>query len=300
MKTHKYFKEAARIANAYRITKGKKFRLKHFDPADIGGVASEDEAHKLLEHGTQQLEVLQEKLWAQDKWGLLVILQGMDAAGKDGVVKHVMSGVNPQGCDVWSFKTPSVEELDHDYLWRAHLRVPSRGKIGIFNRSYYEEVLVVRVHPELLTAEHSPVTLRGKHLWLQRYEDINAFETYLTHNGVAVLKFFLHLSKSEQKKRFLARLDDPRKGWKFSKSDIKERGFWKDYQQSYEELIQETASKHAPWYVVPADNKWYASLVVAAAIVKTLDNLQVEFPEMDKSQKKELEHVRKLLRKGDK
>ena len=297
MKTDKYIKEAARIASAYRVAKGKKFRLKDFDPADIGDIASKDEAHKLLEHGTQLLEVLQEKLWAQQKWAVLIILQGMDAAGKDGIVKHVMSGVNPQGCDVRSFKTPSVEELNHDYLWRAHQAVPGRGQIGIFNRSYYEEVLVVRVHPKLLSAEHSE---RGKNLWRQRYEDINAFETYLTHNSVVVLKFFLHLSKGEQKKRFLARVDDPQKNWKFSRADIAERGYWKDYQLAYDEMIQATATKHAPWYIAPADNKWYTRVVVSAAIVETLDNLQVEFPEMDKAQKKELAHVRKVLRKGDK
>jgi PPK2 family polyphosphate:nucleotide phosphotransferase len=206
-----------------------------------------------------------------------------------------MSGVNPQGCDVSSFKPPSMEELNHDYLWRAHLHVPGRGQIGIFNRSYYEEVLVVRVHPKLLSAEHAPVTERGKRLWRQRYEDINAFETYLGRNGVVVLKFFLHLSKGEQKKRFLARVDDSHKSWKFSRADIEERGYWKAYQLAYEEMIQETATKHAPWYIVPADNKWYTRLVVAAAIVETLDSLQVEFPVLDKAQKKELERVRKLL-----
>jgi len=292
MKTQKYIKEAARLAYAYRITKGKKFRLKDFDPADVGDIESKDEAHKLLEHGTQLLEVLQEKLWAQHKWAVLIILQGMDAAGKDGVVEHVMSGVNPQGCDVWSFKTPSVEELNHDYLWRAHQRVPGRGQIGIFNRSYYEEVLVVRVHPKLLSAEHAK---RGNHLWRQRYEDINAFETYLTHNGVVVLKFFLHLSEGEQKKRFLARVDDPHKSWKFSRADIKERGYWKDYQLAYEEMIQGTATKCAPWYIAPADNKWYTRVVVSAAIVDTLDSLNLEFPSLDKAKKKELAQVRKLL-----
>ena len=298
MKIHKFTKEAARIAEPYRIEKGKKFRLKDWDAADIGPIDSKEEADKLLEHGTQLLNTLQEKLWAQDKWALMIILQGMDAAGKDGVVSHVMSGVNPQGCDVWSFKQPSTEELDHEYLWRAHARVPSRGKIGIFNRSYYEEVLVVRVHEQLLAAEHAPEALKNKHLWEQRFEDINAFERYLTHNGVVVRKFFLHLSKSEQKKRFLARLDDPQKNWKFSMADIQERGYWKDYQQAYEELIEETATKHAPWYIVPADNKWYSRLVVSAAIVETLDSLRLEFPVVDKAKKKELEKVRKLLVSG--
>jgi PPK2 family polyphosphate:nucleotide phosphotransferase len=298
MKLHKFTKEAARIAGPYRISKGKKFRLKDWDPADIGNIGSKEEAQKMLEHGTQLLNVLQEKLWAQDKWALMIILQGMDAAGKDGVTSHVMAGINPQGCDVWSFKQPSAEELDHDYLWRAHQRVPSRGKIGIFNRSYYEEVLVVRVHKKLLAAEHSPVALKTKHVWEQRYEDINAFEEYLTHNGVVVRKFFLHLSKGEQKKRFLARLDDPQKNWKFSMADIKERGYWKDYQQAYEEMIQSTSTKHAPWYIVPADNKWYSRLVVSAAIVETLDALQLEFPVVDKAKQKELEQVRRVLLEG--
>jgi len=295
MTIDKFAKEAARIAEPYCVTKGKKFRLKDWDPADVGHIDSKDEAQKLLEHGSQLLTTLQEKLWAQDKWGLMIILQGMDAAGKDGVVSHVMSGVNPQGCDVWSFKTPSTEELDHDYLWRAHQRVPSRGKIGIFNRSYYEEVLVVRVHKQLLAAERLPEAIAGKHLWNKRYEDINAFERYFAHNGMVVRKFFLHLSKSEQKKRFLERLDDPQKNWKFSMADIRERGYWKDYQQAYEELIQQTATKHAPWYVVPADNKWYTRLVVSAAIVETLDSLKLEFPVVDKAKKKELEQVRRSL-----
>jgi PPK2 family polyphosphate:nucleotide phosphotransferase len=295
MKTDKFTEEAADIAEPYRVSKGKKFRLKDWDPADVGHIDSKEEAHKLLEHGAQLLTVLQQKLWAQDKWALIIILQGMDAAGKDGVVSHVMSGVNPQGCDVWSFKTPSTEELDHDYLWRAHQRVPSRGKIGIFNRSYYEEVLVVRVHPKMLAAEHLPEALARKHSWDERYEDINAFEKYLAHNGMVVRKFFLHLSKSEQKKRFLERLDDPQKNWKFSMADIQERGYWKDYQQAYEELIQQTSTKHAPWYIVPADNKWYSRLVVSAAIVETLDELKLEYPVVDKAKKKELEQVRKIL-----
>jgi PPK2 family polyphosphate:nucleotide phosphotransferase len=295
MKLHKFTKEAARIAEPYRVSEGKKFRLKDWAPGDVGYIDSKDEAQKVLEHGTRLLNVLQEKLWAQDKWALMIILQGMDAAGKDGVTSHVMSGVNPQGCDVWSFKQPSTEELDHDYLWRAHQRVPSRGKIGIFNRSYYEEVLVVRVHKKLLAAEHSPDALKSKHVWEQRYDDINAFEKYLTHNGIVVRKFFLHLSKGEQKKRFLERLDDPQKNWKFSMADIKERGYWKDYQRAYEEAIQSTSTKHAPWYIVPADNKWYSRLVVSAAIVETLDSLQLEFPSVDKAKKRELAKVRKLL-----
>jgi PPK2 family polyphosphate:nucleotide phosphotransferase len=297
MKFHKFTKEAARIAEPYRIHKDGKFRLKDWEPGDVGRIDSKEEAQALLEHSTQLLTTLQRKLWAQDQWALMVILQGMDAAGKDGVVSHVMAGVNPQGCDVWSFKQPSREELDHDYLWRAHQRVPSRGKIGIFNRSYYEEVLVVRVHKKLLAAEHAPAVLKSKHLWEQRYEDINAFEKYLTHNGVVVRKFFLHLSKGEQKKRFLERLDDPQKNWKYSMADIEERGYWKDYQEAYEAMIRGTATRHAPWYIVPADNKWYSRLVVGAAIVETLDSLGLEFPAVDDAKQKELERVRKLLDK---
>jgi PPK2 family polyphosphate:nucleotide phosphotransferase len=296
-KIHKFNKEAERIAEAYRISKGKNFRLKDWEPADVSGVESKEEGHKLLERDGETLALLQEKLWAQDRWALVVILQGMDAAGKDGVVSHVMSGVNPEGCDVTSFKAPSTEELNHDYLWRAHQRMPSRGQIGIFNRSYYEEVLVVRVHKKLLRAEHAPALVKTKQLWRQRYEEINRFEEYLTNNGVVVRKFFLHLSKGEQKKRFLARLDDPQKNWKFSMADMEERGYWKDYQEAYEELIQETSTKHAPWYIVPADNKWYARLVVSAGIVETLESLRLEFPVVDKAKKKELEQVRKLLEK---
>jgi PPK2 family polyphosphate:nucleotide phosphotransferase len=297
MKIHKFTKEAARIAERYRVSKGKHFRLKDWDPANIGEVDSKDHGEKLLAREREVLSELQQKLYAQDKWALLVVLQGMDAAGKDGVVSHVMSGVNPEGCDVWSFKEPSKEELDHDYLWRVHKCIPERGKIGIFNRSYYEEVLVVRVHAKLLIPERLPDELVTKNIWNERYEDINAFEKYLTHNGVLVRKFFLHLSKSEQKERFLARLDDPAKNWKFSMDDIKERGFWKDYQEAYEEMIQETATKDAPWYVVPADNKWYARLVVAGAIIEALDDLDLEYPVMDKAKKRELEQVRKRLLK---
>jgi PPK2 family polyphosphate:nucleotide phosphotransferase len=219
----------------------------------------------------------------------------MDAAGKDGVIKHVMSGVNPQGCDVHSFKSPSNEELDHDFLWRTNRCLPSRGKIGIFNRSYYEEVLVVRVHPTLLRAEKLPDVLTTKHIWTERYEDINAFEEYLTHNGIVIRKFFLHVSKEEQKKRFLERLEDPKKNWKFSMADVNERGFWKDYQEAYEEMIQNTAAKHAPWYVVPADNKWFTRLIVASAIIQALDELRLSFPDVDKAKKKELAAVRDSL-----
>jgi PPK2 family polyphosphate:nucleotide phosphotransferase len=225
----------------------------------------------------------------------LVILQGLDAAGKDGVIKHVMSGINPQGCDVFSFKTPSNEELNHDYLWRSHKWVPERGKIGIFNRSYYEEVLVVRVHADLLKAQKLPARLVTKHIWDERYEDLNAYERYLTRNGVVVCKFFLHISKKEQKKRLLERLEDSKKNWKFSMADVKERNSWKAYQQAYEEMIQKTATKHSPWHVVPADNKWFARLIVASAIIEALGALDLAFPVVDKAKKRELKTVRESL-----
>ena len=298
MKTRKIAKELSRLAGRHDVMKGHKFRLEDADPGDTSGVKSEAHARKLLPMGTEMLAHMQEKLYAQDRWALLLIFQGMDAAGKDGAIKHVMSGVNPQGCEVHSFKAPSHEELDHDYLWRAHTRCPERGRIGIFNRSYYEEVLVVRVHSELLAAERLPDSLVGKDIWEERYEDINAHERYLTRNGVVIRKFFLHLSPEEQRTRLLARLDDPAKNWKFSLDDIRERKFWSDYQNAYEEMIRQTATKHAPWYVVPADHKWYARLVVAAAIVDTLDGLDLSFPEMDRAKKKELEKVREALLKS--
>ena len=295
MKHKKLVEEAALLARPFCIGKGEKFRLKDYDPADTNGVKSKQHAQDILDRRVGLLSHLQEKLYAQDRWALLVILQGMDAAGKDGVIEHVMSGVNPQGCDVWPFKAPSSEELNHDYLWRTHKAIPERGKICIFNRSYYEEVLVVRVHPELLKAQKLPEKLITKEVWHERYEDIHSFERYLTRNGVVVRKFFLHISKKEQKKRFLARLDDSKKNWKFSMSDIKERAFWGDYQDAYEKMIQETATKHSPWYVVPADNKWFARLVVASAIIETLDGLDLTFPDVEKAKKKELEKVRESL-----
>jgi len=295
MKPEKLIKEAARLAEPFCITKGEKFRLKDWDPAATTGVKNKQAGQKILDAREGVLSRLQEKLYAQDRWAVLVILQALDAAGKDGVIKHVMSGVNPQGCDVHAFKSPSNEELDHDYLWRTNRCIPSRGKIGIFNRSYYEEVLVVRVHPTLLRAEKLPDALITKHIWDHRYEDINGFEEYLTRNGVAIRKFFLHISKEEQKKRFLERLEDPKKNWKFSMADVNERGFWKDYQEAYEEMIQNTATKRAPWFVVPADNKWFTRLIVASAIIQALDELHLCFPEVDKAKKKELETVRDTL-----
>jgi PPK2 family polyphosphate:nucleotide phosphotransferase len=295
MKHGKLIKQAARLAEPFCVTKGEKFRLNDYDPRDTTGVKGKEHAQEILDGRVGVLSRLQEKLYAQDRWAVLIVLQALDAAGKDGVVKHVMSGVNPQGCEVHSFKSPSNEELDHDYLWRAHKCVPARGKIGIFNRSYYEEVLIVRVHPPLLKAEKLPDTRITKHIWDERYEDINAFEEYLTRNGVVIRKFFLHVSKKEQKKRFLERLEDPKKNWKFSMADVTERGFWKDYQEAYEELIQRTATKHAPWFVVPADNKWFTQLIVASAIIQALDGLHLSFPEVDKAKKKELEAVRESL-----
>jgi PPK2 family polyphosphate:nucleotide phosphotransferase len=295
MKHDKLIKEASRLAEPFCITKGGKFRLRDWDPADTTGVKNKQHAQSILEAREGVLNHLQEKLYAQDRWALLVVLQAMDAAGKDGVIKHVMSGVNPQGCDVHAFKAPSNEELDHDYLWRAQKCIPARGKIGIFNRSYYEEVLVVRVHPPFLRTEKLPDQLITKHIWDERYADINAYEEYLTRNGVVIRKFFLHVSKEEQKKRFLERLEDPKKNWKFSMADVNERGFWDDYQEAYEEMIQNTATKDAPWFVVPADNKWFTRLIVASAIIQTLDELHLSFPEVDKAKKKELQTVRDTL-----
>jgi PPK2 family polyphosphate:nucleotide phosphotransferase len=238
-------------------------------------------------------------LYAQDRWALLLIFQAMDAAGKDGTIKHVMSGVNPQGVQVFSFKAPSAEELDHDYLWRSTRCLPERGRIGIFNRSYYEEVLVARVHPEVLARQTLPPELLTKRIWEERYEDIRNFERYLTRNGVVVRKFFLHVSRAEQKRRFLARLDEPEKNWKFSPNDVKERGFWKQYQQAYEDAIRATASKHAPWYVVPADHKWFTRLTVAAAIVATLAELDLHYPVLDAAKRRALQAARRDLLKND-
>jgi PPK2 family polyphosphate:nucleotide phosphotransferase len=298
MKQKELVKESADLAKPYRVSKGEGFRLKDYDPQDTNGLKSKKNAKETLEHSKEFLSEFQEKLYAQDRWSLLLIFQAMDAAGKDGAVKHVMSGINPQGCDVTSFKAPSKEELDHEYLWRAHRVIPSRGKIGIFNRSYYEEVLVVRVHQDLLNAQQLPNELVSKHIWEERYEDINNFEQYLVRNGVIVMKFFLHLSKGEQKRRFLERLEMPEKNWKFSMADVKERAYWKDYQKAYEEMIQNTATKHAPWYVIPADNKWFTRLAVAGAIIHRLHSLDLQFPEVDDDKKKELAQVRKALLAG--
>ena len=294
-------KQAKRLALRYRVDKGKGFRLKDFDPADTAGLGDEykEEAKKLLQRGVQRLADLQEKLYAQDHWGVLLVFQAMDAAGKDSAIKHVMSGVNPQGCHVTSFKQPSSEELDHDYLWRTNRALPARGTIGIFNRSYYEEVLVVRVHPELLERQHLPKVCTEKHVFESRYEDIANFERYLERNGIVVRKFFLNVSKGEQKRRFLARIDEPEKNWKFSVSDVNERQHWSEYQDAYERAIRATAAPHAPWYVIPADNKWFTRLVVAAVIVETLEGLDVDFPVLDPARRAELETARAMLVGGN-
>ncbi len=281
----------------YRVDKGKNFKLKDHDPGDTGGLSEEFKptAIDLLQKSVHQLADFQDKLYAQDRWALLLIFQAMDAAGKDSTIKHVMSGINPQGCQVYSFKSPSTEELDHDFLWRSVSRVPERGRIGIFNRSYYEEVLVVRVHRNLLEAQHLPDELISKKIWQQRFEDINAYERYLTRNGVVIRKFFLNVSKAEQKKRFLARLDDPHKNWKFSEADLRERDCWKEYQDAYEDMIQNTATKHAPWFVVPADNKWFTRLVVGSVVADTLAGLNLKYPAVDAAKRKQLAEVRANL-----
>lgn len=286
-----------KLLSRYRIDHGKHFRLKDHDPADTHGLGSElkPQAKELLADGVKKLANLQDILAAQDRWGLLLIFQAMDAAGKDGTIKHVMSGVNPQGVEVWSFKTPTAEELRHGYLWRTSKCMPARSQIGIFNRSYYEEVLVVRVHPQILENEKLPNTLVAKDIWRERFEDINTFERYVTRNGIAVVKFFLHLSKKEQKKRFLERLDTPDKNWKFSSADIKEREFWDDYQLAYEEMIQHTASAYAPWYVVPADNKWFTRLVVAQAVVDALKDMDLTYPKVSREEKAALAKARQQL-----
>jgi PPK2 family polyphosphate:nucleotide phosphotransferase len=286
---------ASKLVKPYRVEDGAKFRLKDFDSGDTGNIHSKRHAEQLLTKGTESLTDSQDKLYAQNRWGVLLIFQGMDAAGKDGAIKHVMSGVNPQGVEVYSFKTPSPEELSHDYLWRTMRRAPERGQICIFNRSYYEEVLVVRVHPELLKNERIPPSVVTKDIWKERFQDINDFERYFSRNGIVVRKFFLNLSKKEQKKRFLDRLDYPEKNWKFSASDVHERQYWDDYMNAYEDMVVHTASPHAPWYVVPADNKWFTRVVVAAAIVETLEDLKLAYPKVDPATRKELQAARALL-----
>ncbi len=286
----------AKLVKPYRIDKAKSFRLKDIDPRDTRGLNIDaKEAKASLKKGVERLAALQEMLYAQNRWSVLVIFQAMDAAGKDSAIKHVMSGVNPQGCDVHSFKAPSKEELDHDFMWRCLCRLPQNGRIGIFNRSYYEETLVVRVHPELLATEQLPDRLVGKHLWEERFADINAIERYLTGNGVAICKFFLHVSRAEQKRRFLERLDDPDKNWKFSPGDVLERQRWADYMRAYEEMVRATSTPEAPWHVVPADNKWFTRLVVASSIVAKLESLDLAYPSVSTDMRKKLKAARQAL-----
>ncbi|HEX3251447.1 MAG TPA: polyphosphate kinase 2 family protein [Pyrinomonadaceae bacterium] len=292
-----FLKQARKYSEPFRIDNGKGFRLKQVSPADTLNFdsAEKPKAQQALVAGVELLKKLQDRLYAQDRWAVLIIFQAMDAAGKDGAIEHVMSGVNPQGCEVSSFKAPSAEELDHDFLWRCAKRLPERGRIGIFNRSYYEETLVVRVHPNFLVGQKLPPDVKTKDLWKRRFQDIANFERYLSHNGILVLKFFLHVSKEEQRKRFLARINDPAKNWKFSLNDVREREHWDEYMEAYEDAIRHTASKHAPWYVVPADNKWFTRLVVASAIVTNIDALDLDFPTLDEEGLKALAEAKQAL-----
>jgi PPK2 family polyphosphate:nucleotide phosphotransferase len=283
------------LAARYRVASQKKFRLADIDPADTWKIKSKEYALKWLDEGVSRLSELQSKLYAQNQWAVLLIFQAMDAAGKDGTIKHVMSGVNPQGCEVYSFKAPSSEDLSHDFLWRTNKCLPERGRIGIFNRSYYEEVLIVRVHPEILAHEKLPSSLVSKHMWRQRFEDINASEKYLSRNGVLLRKFFLHVSKEEQKARFLRRLEEPERNWKFSAADMKERQRWDEYMVAYEDMIRHTSTEAAPWYVVPADHKWFTRLAVAEVIVEALESLKLKYPEVDPEKRKELAAIRASL-----
>ena len=300
MDTKQIIKRARGFAKPYRITDGKGFRLKDVDPGDTMQLGSEDKprAKEALAIGIEALAELQDMLYAQDRWSVLLVFQAMDAAGKDGTIKHVMSGVNPQGCQVYSFKAPSAEDLDHDFLWRCMRYVPERGRIGIFNRSYYEETLVVRVHREFLERQTLPPELVTKNIWTERFQDIRSYERYLARSGTVILKFFLHVSKKEQKKRFLERLDNPEKNWKFSANDIKERAFWNDYMDAYEDTIRNTAAPEAPWYVVPADNKWFTRVVVAAAVIEALDALGLHYPKVGKEKLKELREAKRVLLGG--
>ena len=286
--------QPAALVARYTVAAGKRLELADFDPEDTAGI-EKDEAKARLARGVERLSELQERLYAQDRWAVLLVLQGMDASGKDGVVKHVLSGVNPAGCQVFSFKAPSPEELDHDFLWRATRALPERGRIGIFNRSYYEEVVTVRIHPEFLERQHLPPRCVTKSIWDERLEDIAAFERYLARNGVLVRKFFLHVSKEEQKRRFLERLEHPEKNWKFHASDVAERAHWDAYQERWAAAMQRTSADHAPWYVVPADKKWFTRLLVAEAVVCGLEELELDFPRVGGPRKKELEDARRAL-----
>jgi PPK2 family polyphosphate:nucleotide phosphotransferase len=286
-----------RLARHYRVKDGDGFRLSDVDPGDTAWLKAEDKpaAKDALQQGVDMLAELQDRLYAQDRWAVLLIFQAMDAAGKDGAIEHVMSGVNPQGCQVFSFKAPTSEDLDHDFLWRCSKNLPERGRIGIFNRSYYEEVLVVRIHEDLLRKQKIPSELLTMDIWNERFRDIRAYERYLENNGVLVRKFFLHVSRKEQKRRFLERIENPAKNWKFSETDAQERGYWKDYMRAYEDMIRNTATKRSPWYVVPADNKWFTRIVVAAAVIDTLASRGLEYPKVDKEKLADLARARKAL-----
>jgi PPK2 family polyphosphate:nucleotide phosphotransferase len=297
MKIDTLIESARELIKPFRVTDRQSFRLKDFDPADTLDFKSEDKPRvkENLVAGVQALAKFQEILYAQNRWAVLAIFQAMDTAGKDSAIKHVMSGVNPQGCQVHSFKAPSSEDLDHDYLWRCARRLPERGMIGLFNRSYYEETLIVRIHPELLEKQKLPSELVTKNIWKERFQDIRKFERYLTRNGIVVRKFFLHLSKKEQKKRFLKRIDEPEKKWKFSVNDVHERQHWDDYMQAYEDMIGHTATEEAPWYIVPADNKWFTHLIVAAALVDLLASLDLKYPKLSKEELKQLDEAKEAL-----
>ena len=289
----------AELIEPFRVTRGRGFSLRDYDPDDSLGLSSREESEEYLRQGVQLLARMQDKLYAQDQWSVLLIFQAMDAAGKDGAIKHVMSGVNPQGCQVYAFKAPTSEELDHDFLWRTSKSLPERGRIGIFNRSYYEEALVVRVHPEILARQKMPASLVTKRIWDERFEDIRAFERYLARQGYVIVKFFLNVSRKEQKRRFLERLERPEKNWKFALADANERKHWKEYQEAYEDVIRATATKYAPWYIVPADKKWFARLVVAGAIYDALARLGLRYPVVGPDKKKELAAARsELLNEG--
>jgi PPK2 family polyphosphate:nucleotide phosphotransferase len=288
----------SRIASQFAVTEGRRFRLRNIDPDDTRGLsASKEAAEELLRDLVRRIAVQQETLYAQDRWSVLLIFQAMDAAGKDSAIKHVFSGVNPQGVQVFSFKQPSAEELDHDFLWRTAVRLPERGRIGVFNRSYYEEVLIVRVHPEILASQRLPDRLVTKRIWSERFEDINAFELHLARSGYVIRKFFLHISKQEQAGRFLARLDEPDKRWKFSMGDVRERERWRDYMHAYEDAIRNTATPHAPWVIVPGDKKWFARLVIAQTILGALEQLQLQPPRVTPGRERELAAVRAALQK---
>lgn len=299
--TKKLIRQCRELSSRYRIDRGKDFELKDIDPDDTGRLEREDKsrAEEVLAQGRLALSALQERLYAQDRWSILLIFQAMDAAGKDGAIKHVMSGVNPQGCQVVSFGVPTAKELDHTWLWRCMKELPERGRIGIFNRSYYEETLVARVHGEVLAKQKLPRKLMTKGIWKERFEDIRNFEQHLARNGTVVRKFFLHVSKDEQRKRLLSRVDEPQKNWKFNIGDVDERAHWEDYQKAYEKTIRNTATEESPWFVIPADHKWYTRIVVAAAIVEALDSLELHFPEISEAQREVLEEGRRRLSDKD-